>query len=368
MEITEADIDSVTSTLRKTLISGETDTVREFEEAFAKYADSEFAIAVANGSVALELAFDCLDLQPGDEVILPSFAIISCLAPLLRMGLKPVFVDSDLLTWNANPDSILSLVTARTKAILLVHTYGLAVPVKEIREVCSSRNIFLIEDCAEAHGLINEGLTCGSTADIATFSFYSNKLITSGEGGMCVTSNAKLAEKLRKRRNLGFEPPRRFVHTELGFNFRLSGMQAALGLAQLERATENLKHKRDIAARYRKNIPENEFFAWQPQKTDTCENGYWIVGLLLKHRNLKAQTFQQVLQDAGVMTRPFFYPLHKQPVLIKYPEIETIELPNSEYLGEFGFYLPTGNGMPLGDVDKISEIFVSELDKAAQRI
>ena len=356
VEVLDSDVESVVSALRETWLSGETPIVEEFENSFAEYAGTSHAIAVSNGSTALELAFAALNLSPGDEVILPSFAIISCLAPILRMKLTPVFTDSSLLTWNANPDEVLSKITERTRAILIVHTYGLAIDVTQIREVCNEKNIFLIEDCAEAHGLEINQKKCGQLADISTYSFYSNKLVTTGEGGMCTTSNGKIAQKLRKLRNLAFEPERRFFHEELGYNFRLSGLQAALGCSQLKRASKNLTHKRNIAYRYQANLDSNKGFTWQPREYSGCVNGYWIVGVLLTTAGITAAEVQAELHKNGVMTRPFFYPLHKQPVLKRYFPEKTFHAANAETLGLQGFYLPSGNAMPFEDVDQISEI------------
>ena len=353
-EITEQDLESVLNTLRSTWISGESPIIAEFEDNFAEVIGSKHAIAVSNGSTALELAFAALELDPGSEVILPSLTIISCLAPLLRMNLKPIFVDSDLSDWNLNVSEVVSRITSKTKAILVVHLYGLAVDVTKLREVCDEKGIFLIEDCAEALGVSINGKTCGQFGDISTFSFYSNKLVTTGEGGMCVSSSGKLAARLRKLRNLAFEPEVRFKHFELGYNYRMSGMQAALGISQLERVAKNLERKQLIAERYIEKLRDFSLVTWQPRNNAVSRNAYWVFGIVSQNINVSAQLISSKLTQEGIATRPFFYPLHLQPVLAKYDVDTGQSAPNAEFLHRQGLYLPSGNGYTIDKIDEIS--------------
>ena len=231
-------------------VSSEGAYVKRFEEQFARYVDRDFGVSVCNGSVALDTAINVLDIGPGDEVILPTFTIISCIAPIIRAGASPVLVDCDAETWNMNIDQVASKITQKTKAILVVHIYGLPVDMDPIIELADKHGIMLIEDAAEMHGQEYKGRHCGSFGQLSTFSFYPNKLITTGEGGMIVTDNKDIAEKCKSYRNLCLEPPRRFLHNKLGWNFRLSNIQAALGLAQLEQIEQFVEKKRFIGKRY----------------------------------------------------------------------------------------------------------------------
>ena len=356
--ITELDIESVSHALRSGWISGEGPVVQEFEDKFAGFVNRKFGIAVSNGSIALDLVFESLDLPEGSEVILPSFAIISCLAPILRQGLTPVFIDADIVTWNVDIKDVYKAVTPKTGAILMVHTYGLGIPLTELSEFCTNQGLFLIEDAAEAHGVLVDGKKCGSFGNVSTFSFYANKLITSGEGGMIVTDDENLSDRLRSLRNLAFKKNQRFVHDELGFNYRLSSMQASLGLSQLARIHEAVHHRILIAETYQKNLRYQHLFSFQPNQTQFSKNIYWVVGILL---NADVAKFKQKIIDGleskGVQTRPFFYPLNRQPVLRKFGIFPSTSFPNSEDLYDRGFYLPTGNGYQIEDIVLICGIF-----------
>jgi perosamine synthetase len=220
-------------------ISSEGPFVKKFEDEFAKLVNKKYAISVTSGSSALEAAISALDLNEGDEVILPTFTIISCVTPLIRLGVVPVFIDSNVDTWNMDVSQIEDKITSKTKAIMAVHIFGLPVDMDPLIKLSKEYGLLIIEDAAQAIGLEYKGRPCGSFGDISTFSFYSNKLITSGEGGMIVTDNEELAERCRSLRNLCFQPAKRFVHDEMGWNFRMTNLQAAVGLAQLERLSES---------------------------------------------------------------------------------------------------------------------------------
>jgi perosamine synthetase len=354
--ITEADINEVSQTLQEGWVSGESPVVSKFENAFADYMGVQSAIAVSSGSTALDVAFTSLNLSPGDEVILPSFTIISCLAPILRLGLKPIFVDSSAEDWNLDVEKLTDLITEKTRAVLVVHTYGIGANVGKISDICKEKNLFLIEDCAEALGARVQGRLCGTFGDISIFSFYSNKLITTGEGGMCITSRPELAEKMRKIRNLGFESDLRFRHRLLGYNFRMSSMQASLGLSQLSRAESHLKIKKDIAKRYQANLNLGGNFSFQISSTDFSENTYWVAAILNLNQSITGTEMVSKLEQAGVGARPFFYPLHRQPLLKDYGVNYAVDaMPVANKLWEYGFYIPSGNGYTINEIDQISE-------------
>ena len=358
-EVTQKDIEKVVEVLKKGLISGDTQVVREFEDKFASFLEVENAIAVNNGSSALDLAFTLAELNPGDEVILPSFTIASCLFPVLRSGATPIFVDCDLETWQMKISEVEEKITKKTRVILAVHTYGLAVEVSSLLDLCKNRNILLIEDCAEAHGLKYNGKYCGSYGDIATFSFYANKLVTTGEGGMLIIKNTELANKARKIRNLSFNSGRRFIHDELGWNYRLSSIQAALGISQIDRIEKNLLNRSKAAEKYRENLSSLPGLKWQALENKGSRNIFWVNGVLFEASIYgNGQEVSTELSKLGIQTRPFFYPLHLQPLLTKYNLVPS-SLPITEYISSQGIYLPGGNTLSLESVDLICDRIIS---------
>jgi perosamine synthetase len=220
--------------------------IDQFENKFAKKVNRKYAIAVSNGTVALQLAFDSLDIKKNDEIILPSFTIISCILPIIRLGAKPIVIDSDFKTWNMDVSKIEEVITKKTKAILVPHIYGLPVDMDPLIKIAIKFKLKIIEDAAEVLGLKYKKKQCGSFGDISTFSFYANKHITTGEGGMIVTDNKKIADKCRSLRNIYFNKFKRFYHYGIGWNARLTNLQASIGLAQLERLSQFVKIKRRI--------------------------------------------------------------------------------------------------------------------------
>lgn len=324
-------------------ISSEGPFVRRFEDGLAARVGRVSGVGVANGTAALDIAVAALRLGPGDEVILPSFTIISCAGAIVRAGAVPVPVDCDPRTWCLDVEAARVAVTGRTRAIMPVHIYGLPVDMDPLMELAAEHGLAVIEDAAEAHGLTYKGRACGSFGDISAFSFYPNKLITSGEGGMLVTDDEALAGRCRSLANLCFEPGRRFVHHELGWNYRLSNLQAAVGLAQLERLDASLARKREIGRRY------NELLAGTPglelplPVTDHAENIYWVYGVVLDDAvPFDAAEAMRRLGGRGVGTRPFFWPMHEQPVLRDMGLCAGADCPVSERLARRGFYIPSG--------------------------
>lgn len=364
-EIRPEDIASVLDSLKDGWISGEGPVISAFESAVADSVSRSFGVAVSNGSDALDLAFKVLDLEPGDEVILPSFAIISCLAPILRMGLIPVFVDVDPRTWNLDVSRLEGAVSKRTKAILVVHTYGLSVDMDPVIEFAAEHGLKVIEDAAEVHGLFYKGRPCGSIGDISTFSFYANKNVTTGEGGMVLTDDPSLAERVRYFRNLTFRPDERFVHDELGWNMRLSSLQAALGIPQVKRVQESVLKRRQIADAYLSALNGVPGLAFQALEDKGERNGYWVVGMTLESHSRfgSAKEAMMALAEAGVGSRPFFFPLHKQPLLSKhsYEWRSAGSLEISEHLGRQGFYVPNGLGTSSEDLQTAVQITKSVL-------
>lgn len=344
--ITNDDVEAVANILRQGFVSGDAPIVAEFERDFAATVNRSHGIAVANGSVALDLALHALDLTEHDEVVIPSFTIASCLFAVLRTKAKPVFADVDPSTWNLSVETLRSVVTPRTRALLAVHIYGLPIDMDPILRFCADREITIIEDAAESHTVTYNGKVCGSFGLASTFSFYANKAITCGEGGMIVTDDDSLASRLRSLRNLAFLPPPgpRFVHEEIGWNVRLSALQAALGKSQLLRMNDVTAEKRRIGLAYHQFLDDEPSLTMQPTETTYSQNMYWVVGVVLPD-TCDARQIAAALRERGVDTRPFFYPLHQQPVLARYSLNSQPSLPVSERLGRSGLYLPSFIGI-----------------------
>jgi len=337
-------------------ISSEGPFVKRFEDEFAARVGRKFGIAVCNGTAALEAAVVALDLGPGDEVILPTFTIISCAAAIVRAGATLVVVDCDPLTWNMTAELVEQKITSKTKAIMVVHIYGLPVDMDPILALADKHGLKIIEDAAEMHGQTYKGRPCGSFGDLSTFSFYPNKHITTGEGGMIVTDNPVLAERCRSLRNLCFQPTKRFVHEELGFNFRMTNMQAALGIAQLERLDEFAQRKRAMGKRYTELLSEIECLQLPVAKIDYAENIYWVYGVVLKDGvDCDAEEIMTRLRDKGIGTRPFFWPMHEQPVLKKMGLFKDENCPVAERVARRGFYLPSGMALTTEQIEEVAQ-------------
>jgi perosamine synthetase len=326
-------------------ISSEGPQVRRFEKALADCVGRKFGIAVASGSAALDVAVAALGIGKGDEVIMPAFTIISCAAAILRSGGVPVLVDSEVDSWNMNISEIEQKITKKTKAIMVVHIYGLAVNMREVRKIADKHGLLIIEDAAEMLGQECEGAPCGSFGDVSLFSFYANKHVTTGEGGMIVCDSPTLADKCRSFMNLCFQEKQRFVHEDLGWNYRMTSLQASLGLAQLSRLQEFVEKKRQMGGRYNKALSGLPGVKLPQERNNVSENIYWVYGLLIDDPRFTVREVTKKLGDLGVGTRPFFWPMHKQPVFKKLGLFVGEDYPVATYLGHNGFYVPSGLGL-----------------------
>ncbi len=336
-------------------ISSEGPYVKKFEEKFASIVGRKHGIAVSNGSAALDVAIAMLRIKPGDEVILPTFTIISCASAIVRAGAIPVVVDADPVTWNMDVSLIEEKITSRTKAIMAVHIYGLPVDMDAIIALAQTFKLKIIEDAAQAHGLKYKGKSCGSFGDVSTFSFYPNKLVTTGEGGMVLTDDDKMAEHARSLRNLCFQKEKRFIHEELGWNFRMSNLQAAVGVAQLEQLDKFANKKKKIGKRYTELLKDISSIQLPLQKTVYAENIYWVYGIvLLPEVNGTIDEAVRFLTELKIGTRPFFWPVHEQPVLKKKGLFENTSCPVAENLARRGFYIPSGLGLKSEEMDRVA--------------
>ena len=336
-------------------ISSEGPFVEEFEDKFKKYVNRDYGIACSSGSAALDIALAALEIGPGDEVILPTFTIISCASSILNVGAKPVVVDADPLSWNMKTENISNLITSKTKAIMAVHIYGLPVNMDPIIDLARKHNLFVIEDAAELIGGLYKNKKCGSFGDISTVSFYPNKQITTGEGGMVLTNSKNLAERCKSLRNLCFNNQERFIHKEIGWNYRMTNLQAALGLGQIERIDSIIDKKKEIGKIYNDLLEGNTNLQLPLRQNEFAVNLYWVYGIVLDKYMIDAKTLMQKLKENGIGTRPFFYPMHKQPVFngMNLERGQNCEV--SERLYKNGLYLPSGITLNYEKISRVVE-------------
>lgn len=345
----------ITKCIETGWISSEGSFVARFETEFAKYVNRNRGIAVSNGSAALDIAVKALGLGNGDEVIMPAFTIISPAQSIVTAGAIPVLIDSHPMTWNMDVTQIEAKITLKTKAILVVHIYGLPVDMDPVLELCKKYDLKLIEDAAEMQGQTYKGQMCGSFGDISIFSFYPNKHITTGEGGMLVCNDHNIAEKCKKLRNLAFEPKgRRFMHHEIGWNYRMTNLQAALGVAQLEKIELHIQRKREIGKQYREALEDLKGFQLPLENTKYAENIYWVFGLVAESE-AQQEAMVKKLNDAKIGTRPFFWCMHEQPVFKKMGLFKNERYPVAEKLARTGFYIPSGLGLKNEEIKEVSK-------------
>ncbi len=362
--IGEKEAEYVLDCLRTGWISSAGKYLQAFEEAWASYCGMRYGIAVSNGTTALQVAVACAGLQPGDEVIMPSFTIISCAQAVTYNGGVPVLVDSDPRTWCMDASQVEASITPRTRAIMPVHIYGHPVDMDPVFSLAQKHGLLVIEDAAEAHGaqyLSGRDTAsatwrrCGSLGDISAFSFYANKLVTTGEGGMVLTDDPEIAERARSLRNLCFRPERRFYHTELGHNFRLTNLQAAIGLAQIERMEETIRKKRWIGETYTQRLKHIQAITL-PVEEPWARQVYWMYGLVLDEgTGIDAARFAKQLREQGIETRPFFLGMHEQPVYLERGLFKGEKYPVAERIARQGLYLPSGLTLTEAQIDEVCQ-------------
>ena len=338
----------VNDTLNTNWISSAGKYIEKFEEEFSKFCGVKYGISCSSGFAALHLACAALGLKKGDEVIVPTFTMAACTNAIILTGAKPVLVDSDKETFCIDVNKIEEKITERTKAIMPVHIYGHSCDMDPILDLAKKYNLFIIEDVAEAHGGEYKGKKLGSIGNVGCFSFYANKIITTGEGGMCVTDNLELAERIKKLRNHAFEVPR-FIHNEIGFNYRLTNLQAAIGVAQVENVETLVEARRNIGIRYNKELSGIKGLIL-PVEKPYAKNVYWMYGVVLSDDiSLTKEEVMQKLREEGIDTRSFFIPMHEQPAYVN----KTIEnspdcsgnFEVAEKISKRGFYLPSSSNL-----------------------
>ena len=346
-------------------ISSEGKFVKKFEEKFSKYNKRLYGVAVSSGTAALEIGMKSLNLKKGDEVIIPTFSIISTALCVIKLGLKPVLVDSDLNTWNMDSSQVIKKISNKTKAIVITHIYGFPVDMKNILRIAKKRNIKIIEDAAEMIGQTYYKKKCGSFGDISIFSFYANKHITTGEGGMLLTNSKKLYEKCKSLRNLCFGRGNdRFNHDDIGWNYRMTNLQAAVGCGQLKNINRIIKRKREIGKRYISILKKCNKIFIQPNNLHYARNIFWVFGILLKRSSkISRDNIIKKLLNNNIQTRNFFYPMHKQKIFTKLKLFSKRKhFRNAEYLSKYGFYLPSGLGISNKEIDIVGNTLLKILE------
>jgi perosamine synthetase len=300
----------VNQCMDSTWISSKGEFIGKFERGFAEYIGADHATTVSNGTVAIHLALEALGIGPGDEVIVPTLTYIASVNTIIQTGAKPVFVDSLESTWQVDPKDVEAKITPRTKAVMAVHLYGLPCDMDALSSICQKHNLLLVEDCAEAFGTFYKGQHVGTFGDIATFSFFGNKTITTGEGGMVVAKKKEVLEKAYHLKNQGVSPAREYWHDVVAYNYRMTNICAAIGLAQLEQASDILAKKRQVAAWYREGL-QGLPLTCHSEMPDTVHS-FWMCSIAVNDP-AQRNPLREHLKQAGIETRPLFFPSHTMP-------------------------------------------------------
>lgn len=326
--------------------------VSDFEKSFAEYCGTRYALTCSNGTVSLHLALLALGIGKDDEVIIPTLTYIATANAVTYCGAKPVFVDSEMNTWNIDPSKIEEKITSRTKAIMAAHLYGQSADMDPILEIAKKHNLYVIEDAAEAHGATYKGKKVGSIGDIGSFSFFGNKIITTGEGGMVVTNNKELYDKMKALRSQGMDPNKRYWHTMVAYNYRMTNMQAAVGLAQLENIEWHLSERKRVSDLYKKYLKDLSDYVEIPKEMDWGKHVYWMYSIILRDNvKIDRNLFMQNMEKDGIEMRPLFYPMHTMPPYYE----ENGNYPVAVHLGYRGINLPTHSLLKEEDIKFIVE-------------
>ena len=347
------ELELVTDCVRSGWVSSAGRYMDEFERRWAEYCGMKHGVAVSSGTAALDVAVSCLRLEPGDEVILPSFTIISCAQAITKHGGTPVLVDCDPETWCLDIEQVAARITSRTRVVMPVHMYGHPADMDPLRELADRHGLVLIEDAAEAHGAEYKGRRCGGLGDISCFSFYANKIVTTGEGGMVLTNSDDWADRARAYRNLGFQSDRRFYHEELGENYRMTNLQAALGVAQLDRIEQIVAHKRAVGAAYTERLRSCKALQLPTERDWACST-FWMYGVVASSGSgVTGSEMARRLHEHGVQTRPFFLGMHEQPAFQRMGLFAGEKYPVTEMLARQGLYLPSGTALTVKQVSAV---------------
>jgi perosamine synthetase len=358
-DISKKEQNYVNQAVKSGWVSSEGKFVSRFEKLFAKRIGPKFkAFSVNSGTSALHVAISSLGIGKGDEVILPTFTMVATANAVTYTGAKPVLVDADPITWNMNPDKIREKITKKTKAIVVVHIYGLTCDMDPILKLAKKYNLWVIEDAAEALGAVYKGKMAGGIGDVSAFSFYANKVVTTGEGGMVVTKNKQIAQRIEALRNNAFNKQRHFWHEYVGFGYRMTNLQAALGLAQMERFDSLLNKRRVNAKKYLKKLGKLDGLTF-PIEPEGYKNSYWMFGVLVDEKifGMSKDSLRKYLAYLGIETRSFFIPIHLQPAYNQNYLKESF--PVSQQLCSSGFYLPSSSTLTSRQIDRVCKGIIS---------
>jgi perosamine synthetase len=338
------ELDLVSTAFHEGWISSRGRFLGEFEAGFSRFVEGRFGVATTSGTTALHLALVALRIGPGDEVILPDCTMVACLDAVLYTGATPVLVDVDPVTWTLDPGKVEDAITSRTRAIMPVHLYGHPAEMDRLMKLARSYELKVVEDAAEAHGALFRGTKVGAIGDVGCFSFYTNKIITTGEGGMLVTRHAGLADRARKLRDLAYATEKRdYHHSEMAFNYRMTNIQAAVGVAQLKRITEFIKHRRACARVYTEMLEGVEGIL-PPSEAPWAKSVYWMYTPLITRGQQARRRLMERLKQKMIDSRVAFWPLHKQPFAPRrYRGSSQFRV--SDRIGDTGVNLPSGNGI-----------------------
>ncbi|MBL4578564.1 MAG: aminotransferase class I/II-fold pyridoxal phosphate-dependent enzyme [Flavobacteriales bacterium] len=325
--------------------------INKFEEQFSHYCDQQYGVATSNGTTALHLALTTLGIKEGDEVIVPDLTFAATINVVLYCKATPVIVDVELDSWCIDPEEIKKAITPKTKAIIPVHLYGQPCDMDPIMAIAEEHNLYVVEDCAEAHGAKYKGKVIGSFGHVNCYSFYGNKIITTGEGGMCVTNDKELDRKMRVYRDHGMSKEKRYWHEVVGFNYRMTNLQAAIGVAQLERIEEIHKFRSDIEQSYKANLNDLEELEFQRDDLEGREKITWLVCALITGD--KRDEYMEALNQRGLDCRPFFYPLSTMPIYKEYIASNTVSINVSTH----GINFPTSKEVDQKTIDLVKEVF-----------
>jgi len=356
--ITKEDINYVNRSISKGWISSEGPEVKKFENNFSNFIGHSYSIAVSSGTAALEIAVKSLNLKKNDEIIIPNFTIISNAIAVLKQNLNIRLIDCNIKDWNMNIAEVEKKITKKTKAIIATHIYNFPLRVDILKKICKKNKIILIEDAAEAIGQKLNNKLCGSFGDISIFSFYANKQITTGEGGMITTDNKNLYEQSKSLRNLCFGQKDRFNHEDIGWNYRMTNIQASLGVSQLKRIKSIVQKRHDVGKKYFNKLKNNKNIYIPETSRSYAKNIYWVIAIVIINKTLMidAKKLTKKLMKYGIQTRPFFWPMHKQKILKnKYKINKNDSYKNSEYISKYGLYLPSSLNIKKSQIEFICE-------------
>jgi len=361
------ELEYVADCIKTNWISSKGKYVEEFEKKFSEYCGTKYGITTTNGTASLHLALESIGLKKGDEVIVPAFTMISSVFSIVYCGAKPVLVDAEPETWNMNIDQINEKISDRTKAIMPVHIYGHPCDMDPIMKIAKKHGLFVVEDAAEAHGAEYKGKKTGGIGDVGCFSFYANKIITCGEGGMVVTNSEEIARHAKVLKNLSFDEgkKRSYLHSEVGYNYRMTNLQAAIGLAQFERIKELIEMRRRNAQLYNKFLEDTKGIRL-PIEKKWAKNAYWMYSILIEPEfGIDRDKLMNKLERRGIETRSFFIPMNKQPVFRKMHLFEGDNYPIANELSKRGLYLPSSSGLKRDEIRHICQSIIDIKNKCA---